>query len=57
MKLHCFGPVGGAGVIIRGVRNRSDLRCEYQLAAITIMEGMAMMAHSGRCGLHSLANK
>jgi pantetheine-phosphate adenylyltransferase len=41
----------GAGVIIRGVRNRSDLRHEYQLAAMNEVMGVTTLLLPARPGL------
>jgi pantetheine-phosphate adenylyltransferase len=41
----------GAGVIIRGVRNRSDLRHEYQLAAMNQAMGVTTLLLPARPGL------
>ena len=41
----------GAGVIIRGVRNRSDLRQEYQLAAMNQALGVTTLLLPARPGL------
>lgn len=41
----------GAGVIIRGVRNRSDLRHEYQLAAMNEVLGVTTLLLPAQPGL------
>jgi pantetheine-phosphate adenylyltransferase len=46
----------GAGVIIRGVRNRSDLRHEYQLAAMNQAMGVTTLLLSARPGLAGVSS-
>ena len=46
----------GAGVIIRGVRNRSDLRHEYQLAAMNEDLGITSLLLPARPGLASVSS-
>lgn len=46
----------GAGVIIRGVRNRSDLRHEYQLAAMNEALGMTTLLLSAKPGLAAMSS-
>ena len=46
----------GAGVIIRGVRNRSDLRYEYQLAAMNEDLGITTLLLPARPGLAAMSS-
>jgi pantetheine-phosphate adenylyltransferase len=46
----------GAGVIIRGVRNRSDLRHEYQLAAMNQHLGITTLLLPAKPGLASTSS-
>ena len=46
----------GAGVIIRGVRNRSDLRHEYQLAAMNERLGVSTLLLPATPGLAGLSS-
>ena len=46
----------GAGVIIRGVRNRSDLRHEYQLAAMNETLGITALLLPARPGLAAVSS-
>jgi pantetheine-phosphate adenylyltransferase len=46
----------GAGVIIRGVRNRSDLRHEYQLAAMNEYLGVTTLLLPARPGLAAMSS-
>jgi pantetheine-phosphate adenylyltransferase len=46
----------GAGVIIRGVRNRSDLRHEYQLAAMNQHLGITTLLLPAKPGLASVSS-
>jgi pantetheine-phosphate adenylyltransferase len=45
-----------AGVIIRGVRNRSDLRHEYQLAALNEALGVTTLLLPARSGLAAMSS-
>ncbi len=51
-----FGQQHGAGVIIRGVRNRSDLRDEYQLAAMNETVGITTLLLPARPGLAAMSS-
>jgi pantetheine-phosphate adenylyltransferase len=46
----------GAGVIIRGVRNRSDLRHEYQLAAMNQVMGITTLLLPAQPGLAAVSS-
>ncbi len=46
----------GAGVIIRGVRNRSDLRHEYQLAAMNEAMGTTTLLLPAKPGLAAMSS-
>jgi pantetheine-phosphate adenylyltransferase len=46
----------GAGVIIRGVRNKSDLRHEYQLAAMNEAMGVTTLLLPARPGLATVSS-
>jgi pantetheine-phosphate adenylyltransferase len=46
----------GAGVIIRGVRTRSDLRHEHQLAAMNQAMGIATLLLPARPGLAAVSS-
>jgi pantetheine-phosphate adenylyltransferase len=46
----------GAGVIIRGVRNHSDLRHEYQLAAMNEALGITTLVLPARPGLAAMSS-
>jgi pantetheine-phosphate adenylyltransferase len=46
----------GAGVIIRGVRNRSDLRHEYQLAAMNQALGITTLLLPAKPGLAAISS-
>ena len=46
----------GAGVIIRGVRNRSDLRYEYQLAAMNEDLGITTLLLPAEPGLAAMSS-
>jgi pantetheine-phosphate adenylyltransferase len=46
----------GAGVIIRGVRNRSDLRHEYQLAAMNEALGVTTLLLPAKPGLAGMSS-
>ena len=46
----------GAGVIIRGVRNRSDLRREYQLAAMNETLGITTLLLPAQPGLAAVSS-
>jgi pantetheine-phosphate adenylyltransferase len=46
----------GAGVIIRGVRNRSDFRHEYQLAAMNQDMGITTLLLPARPGLAAVSS-
>ena len=46
----------GAGVIIRGVRNRSDLRHEEQLAAMNQAMGIATLLMPAKPGLSAVSS-
>jgi pantetheine-phosphate adenylyltransferase len=46
----------GAGVIIRGVRNRSDLRHEYQLAAMNEAMGVTTLLMPARPELAAVSS-
>ena len=46
----------GAGVIIRGVRNRSDLRHEYQLAAMNETLGITTLLLPAKPGLAAMSS-
>jgi pantetheine-phosphate adenylyltransferase len=46
----------GAGVIIRGVRNRSDLRHEYQLAAMNQALGITTLLLPAKPGLAAVSS-
>jgi pantetheine-phosphate adenylyltransferase len=46
----------GAGVIIRGVRNRSDLRAEYQLAAMNEALGITTLLLPARPELAAMSS-
>jgi pantetheine-phosphate adenylyltransferase len=46
----------GAGVIIRGVRSRSDLRHEYQLAAMNESLGVTTLLLPARPGLAAVSS-
>ena len=46
----------GAGVIIRGVRNRSDLRHEYQLAAMNEALGITTLLLPAQPGLAAMSS-
>jgi pantetheine-phosphate adenylyltransferase len=46
----------GAGVIIRGVRNRSDLRLEYRLAAMNERLGITTLLLPARPGLAAVSS-
>ena len=46
----------GAGVIIRGVRNRSDLRHEYQLAAMNEAMGITTLLLPAQPGLAAVSS-
>ena len=46
----------GAGVIIRGVRSRSDLRHEYQLAAMNEAMGITTLLLPARPGLAAVSS-
>ena len=46
----------GAGVIIRGVRNRSDLRHEYRLAAMNEALGITTLLLPARPGLAAMSS-
>jgi pantetheine-phosphate adenylyltransferase len=46
----------GAGVIIRGVRNRSDVRHEYQLAAMNEALGITTLLLPAKPGLAGLSS-
>jgi pantetheine-phosphate adenylyltransferase len=46
----------GAGVIIRGVRNRSDLRHEYQLAAMNQALGITTLLLPAQPGLAAVSS-
>jgi pantetheine-phosphate adenylyltransferase len=46
----------GASVIIRGVRNRSDLRHEYQLAAMNEASGITTLLLPARPGLAAMSS-
>jgi pantetheine-phosphate adenylyltransferase len=46
----------GAGVIIRGVRNRSDLRHEYQLAAMNEALGLTTLLLPAKPGLAAMSS-
>ena len=46
----------GAGVIIRGVRNRSDFRHEYQLAAMNEAMGITTLLLAARPGLAAVSS-
>ena len=46
----------GANVIIRGVRNRSDLRHEYQLAAMNEAMGITTLLLPTRPGLAAMSS-
>jgi len=45
-----------AGVTVRGVRNRSDLRREHQLAAMNQALGVATLLPSARPGLAGVSS-
>jgi pantetheine-phosphate adenylyltransferase len=45
-----------AGVIVRGVRNRSDLRHEYQLAAMNQAMGVTTLLLAARPGLAAVSS-
>lgn len=51
-----FGRQHGAGVIIRGVRNRSDLRHEYQLAAMNETAGITTLLLPARPSLAAISS-
>ena len=46
----------GAGVIIRGVRNRSDLRHEHQLAAMNQYLGISTLLLPAQPGLAAVSS-
>jgi pantetheine-phosphate adenylyltransferase len=46
----------GADVIIRGVRNRSDVRAEYQLAAVNSALGVTTLLLAAEPGLAGLSS-
>jgi pantetheine-phosphate adenylyltransferase len=51
-----FCRLEGAGVIIRGVRNRSDLRQEYQLAALNEALGITTLLLPARPELAAMSS-
>lgn len=46
----------GAGVIVRGVRNRSDLSYEYELAAMNEIQGITTVFLPARPGLAGMSS-